>query len=143
MKRLLIILLCLPMIGFGQIFWDHNFDNPTDWTLDNNGQGTPNGWTIDNVVDSWYFNNPISSTSGGTFAELTNGDPSSSGPGTWPSNVTYTMTIANPIDVMALARRKIRIYSPSPFIGSMAIRSISIIFPSLNRIDWIRNIKYP
>jgi len=91
------------MIGFGQIFWDHNFDNPTDWTLDNNGQGTPNGWTIDNVVDSWYFNNPISSTSGGNFAELTNGDPSSSGPGTWPSNVTYTMTIANPIDVMALA----------------------------------------
>ena len=91
------------MIGFGQIFWDHNFDNPTDWTLDNNGQGTPNGWTIDNVVDSWYFNNPISSTSGGNFAELTNGDPSSSGPGTWPSNVTYTMTVANPIDVMALA----------------------------------------
>ena len=84
-------------------FWINNFDTIAHWTLDNNGQGTPNGWTIDNVVDSWYFNNPISSTSGGNFAELTNGDPSSSGPGTWPSNVTYTMTIANPIDVMALA----------------------------------------
>jgi len=84
-------------------FWFDNFDTLSAWTLDNSGQGTPNGWTIDGAVDGWYFSSPISSSSGGNFAELTNGDPSSSGPGTWPSNVTYTMTSANPIDVMALA----------------------------------------
>ena len=84
-------------------FWFDNFDTLSSWTLDNSGQGTPNGWTIDGAVDGWYFSSPISSSSGGNFAELTNGDPSSSGPGTWPSNVAYTMTSANPIDVMALA----------------------------------------
>jgi len=84
-------------------FWNNNFDTPADWTLDNVGQSTPNGWTIDAVNDGWWSTNGITSTSGGNFAELTNGDPSTSGPGTWPSNVTYTMTIANSIDVMTLA----------------------------------------
>ena len=84
-------------------FWVNNFDVPSDWTLDNNAQNAPNGWTIDAAVDGWYFTNAVSSTSGGNFAELTNGDPSTSGPGSWPSNVTYTMTSANSIDVMALA----------------------------------------
>ena len=36
MKKLLLILLCLPMIGFGQIIIDNNapYDNPT-WLIDN------------------------------------------------------------------------------------------------------------
>jgi len=84
-------------------FWSNDFSNPSDWVLDNSGQTSPDGWTIDATVDGWYFNNPISSTSGGNFAELTNGDPSSSGTGVWPANVTYTMTVANSIDIMGLA----------------------------------------
>ena len=84
-------------------FWTDNFDSASTWILDNNNQTAPNGWSIGTTVNSWYLPNPISSTSGGNFAEMTNGDPSSSGPGSWPSNVIYTMTSANPIDVMALA----------------------------------------
>ena len=83
-------------------FWSNDFSNPSDWVLDNGGQTSPYGWTIDAVNDSWYFNAPISSTSGGNFAELYNGDPTS-GSGTQVSNVTYTMTIANAIDVLQLA----------------------------------------
>jgi len=83
-------------------FWVNNFDTPSDWTLDNNGQGTPNGWTIDAVNDGWWSTGGITSTSGGNFAELTNGDPSAT-PATQVVNVTYTMTSANPIDVMTLA----------------------------------------
>ncbi len=83
-------------------FWSNDFSNPSDWVLDNGGQTSPYGWTIDAVNDSWYFNSPISSTSGGNFAELYNGDPTS-GSGTQVSNVTYTMTIANAIDVLQLA----------------------------------------
>ena len=32
-------------------FWTNNFDIPADWMLDNDGQSTPNGWTIDAVND--------------------------------------------------------------------------------------------
>ena len=81
-------------------FWVNNFDVPSDWTLDNNGQGAPNGWTIDAVNDGWWSTGGITSTSGGNFAELTNGDASA---GTQVVNVTYTMTSANSIDVMSLA----------------------------------------
>jgi hypothetical protein len=80
-------------------FWSSDFSNPLDWVLDNSGQQSPLGWTIDNTVDSWYFNNPINSSSGGAFAELTNGDPTASGTGSWPMNVIYTMTTSNPIAV--------------------------------------------
>jgi len=83
-------------------FWVNNFDTSSDWTLDNNGQGNPNGWTIDAVNDGWWSTGGITSTSGGNFAELTNGDPSAT-PATQVVNVTYTMTSANPIDVMTLA----------------------------------------
>ena len=84
-------------------FWTNNFDTPTDWVLDNSGQNPPDyGWSIDANFDGWYFNNVISSSSGGNFAELGNGDPTAT-PATQALNVTYTMTLANPIDVMALA----------------------------------------
>ena len=85
-------------------FWSSDFSNPSDWVLDNSGQTSPLGWTIDNIVHSWYFSggqspSPINSTSGGSFAELTNGDPTPSGTGSWPMNVVYTMTTASPIAV--------------------------------------------
>jgi hypothetical protein len=83
-------------------FWTNNFDDPTDWVLDNDGQSAPNGWTIDATVDGWWSSNGITSTSGGNFAELTNGDPTAT-PGSQVLGVTYTMTIASSIDVMALA----------------------------------------
>jgi len=83
-------------------FWTNNFDTPTDWVLDNDGQTAPNGWTIDANVDGWWSTNGITSTSGGNFAELTNGDPTVTPP-TQVLGVTYTMTVASSIDVMSLA----------------------------------------
>jgi len=76
------------------IVWESDFSDPNDWLLDNNGQ-TLNGWSIDATTDSWYLPN-FSSTSGGNFAELGNGDPTVPG---WPIQVVYTITTANPIDV--------------------------------------------
>ena len=83
-------------------FWSSDFSNSSDWVLDNSGQTSPLGWTIDNIVHSWYFSggqspSPINSSSGGAFAELTNGDPFTST--SWPMNVVYTMTTASPIAV--------------------------------------------
>ena len=86
----------------GIVFWTDDFSDPNTWTVDNDttGLGAEFGWSIDSNNDGWYFSNPINSTSGGNFAELSNGDAST---GTQLSNVTYTMTTANPIDVVALA----------------------------------------
>jgi hypothetical protein len=79
------------------IIWESDFSDPTDWVLDNNGQNPPDyGWSIDAAVDGWYFNNAIASSSGGNFAELSNGVPQT---GTQAMGVTYTMTTALPIDV--------------------------------------------
>ena len=84
-------------------FWVNDFSTPSDWVLDNSGQNPPDyGWSIDASNDGWYFTSPISSSSGGNFAELGNGDPTV-GTGTQALNVTYTMTIANSIDIMGLA----------------------------------------
>jgi hypothetical protein len=68
---------------------------------DNNGQeGVEYGWNINAVSDGWYSTNGISSTSGGNYAELVNGDPFAE---TQALDVVYTMTTANPIDVITLA----------------------------------------
>ena len=86
----------------GVVFWNDDFSDPTTWTIDNDtvGLGADYGWSIDNSVDGWFFSNPVSSTSGGNFAELNNGDATT---GTQLSNVTYTMTTAAPIDILSLA----------------------------------------
>ena len=86
----------------GIVFWTDDFSDPNTWTVDNDttGLGAEFGWSIDSNTDGWFFSNPINSTSGGNFAELSNGDAST---GTMLLNKTYTMTTANPIDVMALA----------------------------------------
>jgi hypothetical protein len=81
------------------IIWESDFSDPNDWVVDNNGQnGGAWGWSIDATNDSWYFNNPVSSTSGGNYAEVSNGDPFA---GTQALNVTYNLTMAQPIDVGA------------------------------------------
>jgi len=79
------------------IIWESDFTDPNDWLLDNNGQnGGAYGWSIDGTNDSWYFNNPISSTSGGNYAELSNGSAST---GSQALNMTYNMTMAQSIDI--------------------------------------------
>lgn len=79
------------------IVWESDFTDPNDWTIDNTGSLSNEGWSIDPTVNSWYLQS-FSSTSGGNFAELGNGDPSAAG---WngPIQVEYTLTTANPINI--------------------------------------------
>ena len=78
------------------IVWESDFSNPTDWVLDNNGQNPPDyGWSIDPNADGWWSSNGINSTSGGNFAEVSNGPTTSSPAG----GVIYTMTTAQPINI--------------------------------------------
>ncbi|MDG1147404.1 MAG: T9SS type A sorting domain-containing protein [Crocinitomicaceae bacterium] len=82
--------------------WSNNFDNPTDWVVDNGGLSDPNyGWDLNGTSEGWYSNG-ISSTSGGNYAELKNGDPGAT-PGTQEVLVAYTLTLANAIDIPNLA----------------------------------------
>ncbi|MAW21197.1 MAG: hypothetical protein CMD16_02230 [Flavobacteriales bacterium] len=79
------------------IIWESDFSDPSDWVLDNSGQNPPDyGWSIDAISNGWWSSNGINSTSGGNFAELSNGDASV---GTQAGGVVYTMTTALPIDV--------------------------------------------
>lgn len=81
------------------IVWESDFSNPNDWVLDNNGQNPPNyGWSIDQNSDGWWSSNGITSTSGGNFAELSNGDPTQT-PGTQAGAVVYTMTMSQPVNI--------------------------------------------
>ena len=81
------------------IVWESDFSDPNDWVLDNNGQNPPNyGWSIDQNSDGWWSSNGITSTSGGNFAELSNGDPSQT-PGTQAGAVVYTMTMSQPVNI--------------------------------------------
>jgi len=83
------------------ILWEDNFDDEATWTIDNGGiTGEEYGWGIRSTPAGWTLP-AINSTSGGNFAELSNGDPTS-GTGTQEVGVTYTMTTATAIDVAAL-----------------------------------------
>ena len=85
----------------GQVIWSNDFNSPADsaaWVLDNDGQTGPTfGWTIDATSDGWWSTAGIASTSGGNFAEMSNGPTSAPG-----QNVTYTLTTVNSIDLIAL-----------------------------------------
>ncbi|MBM3917291.1 MAG: T9SS type A sorting domain-containing protein [Sphingomonadales bacterium] len=86
----------------GVTLWSDNFTNAANWTIDNSGQsGIEFGWNINATNDGWWSNNGITSTSGGNYAELVNGDPTAT-PGTQALGVTYTLTTAQPIDIAAL-----------------------------------------
>ena len=86
----------------GVTLWSDDFTNAANWTIDNAGQsGIEFGWNINATNDGWWSNNGITSTSGGNYAELVNGDPTAT-PGTQALNVTYTLTTAQPIDIAAL-----------------------------------------
>lgn len=85
----------------GIVVWSDDFSTPGNWVIDNSGQTAATfGWDIGSTVEAWAFNSPISSTSGGNFAELNNGDATQ---GTQALNVTYTLTTASSIDVQTLA----------------------------------------
>jgi len=86
--------------ALGTVVWSDDFSTPSNWVTDNAGQASPFGWGIDNSNDSWFFTSSINSTSGGNFAELYNGDPTTGTPA--PQSLTYTMTTANPIDIQTL-----------------------------------------
>ena len=79
------------------IIWESDFSDPSDWVLDNSGQNPPNyGWSIDATSDGWWSSGGITSTSGGNFAVLSNGDAQA---GTQAAAGVYTMTTAQPINV--------------------------------------------
>lgn len=76
--------------ALGVTIFEDLFDNGSNWVIDNDGQpGGAFGWTIDATNDGWWSTNGISSTSGGGYAELSNGDAQAS---TQALDVTYTMT---------------------------------------------------
>ena len=79
------------------VIWESDFSDPGQWILDNSSQVPPiYGWSIDPNSDGWFAANGINSTSGGNYAELSNGDPTV---GTQALNVTYTMTTSQPINI--------------------------------------------
>ena len=79
------------------IVWESDFSNTSDWIIGGSAGITNEGWEVDQTVNSWYLP-AFSSTSGGNFAELGNGDPSLA---SWngPTQVEYTITTTNPINV--------------------------------------------
>ncbi len=81
--------------------WSDDFDTPADWVTDNAGEPSPFGWTIDATNSGWWSTGGITSTSGGNFAELYNGNPTNNNPA--PVGSTFTLTTANPIDVNTLS----------------------------------------
>jgi len=88
--------------SLGTTIWSDDFSTPANWTIDNSGQsGIDFGWNINNVSDGWWSTAGITSTSGGNYAELVNGDPTAN-PGTQALNVVYALTTATPINVSAL-----------------------------------------
>ena len=88
--------------ALGDTLWENNFDDPSDWVIDNDGQTVPaTGWAIHSSVTGWpqFLQAGINSASGGNFAELGNGtDPNAVS----ATDVIYTMTLAAPIDFNAI-----------------------------------------
>lgn len=86
--------------ALGIEIYSNDFDNPSDWTIDNDGETDPAfGWTIDAVSDGWWSANGITSTSGGNYAELSNGDAQA---GSQALGKEYILTLASPIDIVNL-----------------------------------------
>jgi len=95
---LLLIIVGIPQFLKSQTYWENNFDNASDWVIDNDGQTDPGyGWEITDAYSGWNGNfTEIISTSGGNFAQLLNGDPVA---GNQAIGVTYELTTSTAIDV--------------------------------------------
>ena len=88
--------------SLGITLWSNDFTFDSTWVINNDGQtGIDYGWNINNSSDGWWAASGINSTSGGKYAELVNGDPTLT-PGTQALDVVYTLTTAQPIDIVAL-----------------------------------------
>jgi len=109
-KILLFTVLCiLSVAGMLQnsvctqtILWEDHFNTPSTWVLNNSGQTAANfGWNINSTSQGWWSTAGISATggSGGNNAELSNGNAQT---GDQALDVTYTMTTAQPIDIVSL-----------------------------------------
>lgn len=87
--------------ALGVTFWTEDFTAGLGtWVIDNDGQaGGAFGWSIDNTSDGWWSAAGINSTSGGNYAELSNGDAQA---GNQALDVVYTLTSAA-IDIQTLA----------------------------------------
>lgn len=87
--------------ALGATVWSNDFSTASDWVTDNASQTSPFGWNIGTTVNSWWtaFSGGITSTSGGNFAEVYNGNYSNDDQAI---NVVYTLTTASAIDVSAL-----------------------------------------
>src|SRR5690606_14497889 len=77
----------------------------TFWTIDNDGETEPEyGWTIGDTEHGWHPNQfaaNFASSSGGSFAQVNNGNPASD-PATNKIQKNYSVT-SDPIDIAALA----------------------------------------
>lgn len=102
--------------ALGTVVWHDNFDSivsgpnlatvsASNWTINNSSQtDSTYGWTIDNLYDSWWMSAPTAnfeSSSGGKFAEVSNGDPRTGSSYAPALGVTYTLT-SGPIDIATL-----------------------------------------
>lgn len=86
--------------ALGTEFWSDDFSVAATWTIDNDGQtDADKGWTIGTTNNSNFFPTAITSTSGGNYAQVKNGD----GSATSVVGAVYTMTTTAPIDVATLA----------------------------------------
>lgn len=86
----------------GVTLWEDNFNTPSNWVIQNSGQSAANfGWNINSTSQGWWSTAGISATggSGGNNAELSNGNAQT---GDQALGVTYTMTTAQPIDIVSL-----------------------------------------
>ena len=97
--------------ALGVTIWSDDFSDPLKWDIDNSGQtAADRGWNINATADGWWAKNPSSPNTtnssfgvSGNFAELLNGNPSTS---TQALNVTYNLTTKNPIDIASLSLTK-------------------------------------
>lgn len=86
----------------GVTLWEDNFNTPSNWIIQNSGQTAANfGWNINSTSQGWWSTAGISATggSGGNNAELSNGNAQT---GDQALDVIYTMTTAQPIDIVSL-----------------------------------------
>ncbi len=86
----------------GVTLWEDNFNTPSNWVIQNSGQTAANfGWNINSTSQGWWSTAGITATggSGGNNAELSNGNAQT---GDQALDVTYTMTTAQPIDIVSL-----------------------------------------
>ena len=93
MKKLLLILLCLPFIGFGQtIIWSSDCSNPADWTPTPSNNSNFYNWSIKTDPFHYSFGNLNTTTATNGFLHVSSD--------LYPHlHIESTVTTANTIDL--------------------------------------------